>query len=104
VRLFRSPTGAVIREVIADAQADPAVAEEFRTRFWQPRRDLSAACVQGGIARGEVRKDLPVETTLDAIYGVLWVRLLIGHRALDLRAVDQILDVAWRGMATDASG
>src|SRR5690242_17130351 len=87
VRLFRSPTGAVIRELVAESQADPAVAAEFRTRFWQPRRNLSAACVRAGIERGQVRADLPVEITLDALYGVLWVRALIGHRKLDQGAV-----------------
>jgi hypothetical protein len=46
-----------------------------------------------------VREDLPVETALDVIYGVLWVRLLIGHRKLDRLVLDQILDVAWRGIA-----
>src|SRR5262249_22796345 len=97
VRLFRSPTGCVIRELIAEGQADPSVAEEFRAWFWQPRRELSNACIRAGMARGQVREDLPVETALDAIYGVLWVRLLIGHRALDRRAVDQILDVVWPG-------
>jgi AcrR family transcriptional regulator len=99
VRVFRSPTGAVIRELIAESQADPAVGKEFRTRFWQPRRNLSAGCVRAGIERGQVRADLPVETTLDALYGVLWVRLLIGHRELDQATVDQVLDVMWPGMA-----
>jgi len=99
VRLFRSPTGCVIRELVAEGQADPSVAEEFRARFWQPRRELSNACIRAGMARGQIREDLPVETALDAIYGVLWVRLLIGHRALDRRAVDQILDVVWPGMS-----
>ncbi len=103
VRLFRSSTGCVIRELVAEAQADPSVAEEFRARFWQPRRDLSIACVRAGIARGQLRKDLPVETALDAIYGVLWIRLLIGHRALDRRLIDQILDVVWPGMAMTPS-
>ena len=36
---------------------------------------------------------------MDAIYGVLWVRLLIGHRKLNGRVIDQILDIAWRGLA-----
>jgi AcrR family transcriptional regulator len=103
IRLFRSPTGSVIREVVAEAQADPSVAEEFRARFWQPRRDLSTACLKAGIARGQVREDLPLETTLDAIYGVLWVRLLIGHRKLDRLVLDQILDVVWRGIANGSA-
>jgi AcrR family transcriptional regulator len=103
IRLFRSPTGSVIREVVAEAQADPSVAEEFRARFWQPRRDLSTACLKAGIARGQVREDLPLETALDAIYGVLWVRLLIGHRKLDRLVLDQILDVVWRGIANGSA-
>ena len=96
MRLFKNG------QLVAEGQADPAVAEEFRSRFWQPRRDLSTACLRAGIARGQVRDDLPLETTLDAIYGVLWVRLLIGHRALDRRAVDQVLDVVWPGVAAAA--
>jgi AcrR family transcriptional regulator len=99
VRLFRSPTGCVIREMVAEAQGDPSVAEEFRVRFWQPRRDLSTACLRAGIARGQVRDDVPLEIALDAIYGVLWVRLLIGHRKLNGRVIDQILDLAWGGLA-----
>jgi hypothetical protein len=103
VRLFRSPTGCVIRELVAEAQADPSVAEEFRRRFWQPRRDVSSARIRAGIGHGQVREDVPIETALDAIYGVLWVRLLIGHRALDRRALDQILDVVWPGIALASS-
>ncbi len=98
VRLFRSPTGCVIRELVAESQGDPAVAAEFRARFWQPRRNLSADCVRAGIERGQVRPDLPVETTLDALYGMLWMRLLVGHRELDDPSVDEILDVMWPGM------
>jgi len=99
VRVFRSATGAVIRELVAESQADSTVAEEFRTRFWQPRRNLSARCVRAGIQSGQVRADLPIETTLDALYGVLWLRLLVGHSQLDRRTVDDVLDVMWPGMA-----
>ena len=99
VRLFRSPTGCVVRELVADSQGDPAVAAEFRARFWQTRRNLSAGCVTAGIARGQIRQDLPVETALDALYGVLWMRLLVGHRELDEATVDEVLDVLWPGMA-----
>src|SRR5688572_4998265 len=55
VRLFSSPTGALIREVIAQAQSDPTVARDFVERFWQPRRDLSTSFIRAAIERGQVR-------------------------------------------------
>src|SRR5215467_4016565 len=41
IRLFNSPTGSLIRELLADAQTDRTIAHEFRDRFWGTRRELS---------------------------------------------------------------
>ncbi|MEQ9163622.1 MAG: TetR/AcrR family transcriptional regulator [Ilumatobacter fluminis] len=40
IKLFNSPTGRIVREMLAEAHTDPTIADEFRQRFWQPRRDL----------------------------------------------------------------
>lgn len=82
VRLFRSPTGRLIRELLADAQTDAAAADEFRERFWAPRRDLSRERLAAGIESGRIRRDIDAETVLDALYGPLWLRLTIEHRPL----------------------
>lgn len=99
IRLFNSPTGHIVREMLAEAQTYPAIAEEFRQRFWQPRRDLSRARLRRGVELGQVRDDLDDEIVLDAIYGPLWTRLTIGH--LPLRASDAtgITAAIWPGIA-----
>jgi AcrR family transcriptional regulator len=99
VKIFNSPTGALIRELVAEAQTDRTVAEEFRERFWQPRRDLSIAFLRRAIERGQVRPDLDVEATLDAIYSPLWARLLIRHQPINNQLVDHVLDVVWPGLS-----
>ena len=75
----------MIRELVAASQADPSIAEEFRQRFWVPRRVLSRARLRRGIELGQVRGDIDTEVVLDALYGLLWVRLLIGHAPLKTR-------------------
>jgi AcrR family transcriptional regulator len=99
VRVFDSPTGALIRELVAESQVDPSIAREFVERFWQPRRDLSTAFLCQAIERGQVRGDIDVEAALDAIYSPLWTRLLIGHGPINLRLVDDVLAVVWPGLS-----
>jgi AcrR family transcriptional regulator len=102
VRLFTSPTGALIREVVAEAQRDPAIANDFVDRFWQPRRELSTAFIHRAVERGEVRADVEVEAVLDAVYSPLWARLLIGYRPVDNQLVDDTLDIVWPGIVRAA--
>lgn len=95
-RLFSSPTGALVRELVAEGQSSPAIADEFHRRFWVPRRDLSAARLRRAIEEGQVRADLPVEPALDTLYGPLWVALLIGHRRPTAAYANQIFEGVWR--------
>lgn len=96
---FASPTGSIIRELVAEAQGDPAVAEEFRRRFFAERRARAAAVVRAGIERGELRADLDVETAVDLLYAPLWLRLLVGHQPLGRADADRIVDHAWPALA-----
>jgi AcrR family transcriptional regulator len=100
VRLFRSPTATLVRAFLAEAQSDPSVAAEFVARFWVPRRALSKACLRRGVAAGAIRADVDEEIVLDALYGPLWTRLLIGHQPMAWRVADAILDTVWAGIAT----
>jgi AcrR family transcriptional regulator len=94
-RMFASRNGELIRELVADAQGDPDLARDFRDRFFAHRRARGAAALTKGIAAGELRPDLDVDDALDVLYGPLWLRLLIGHRALTPAAVDKLLTLAW---------
>ncbi len=99
VRLFASPTGALIRELVAQGQHDPRHAEEFRVRFWAPRRELSLSRLRSGVAAGEIRADLDLELALDTIYGPVWLRHLVGHLPIRQRDARQVIDTVWPGIA-----
>lgn len=98
IRLFNSPTGRIVREMLAEAQADTTIADEFRERFWQPRRDLSANRLTRGIELGQIRGDIDHEIVLDAIYGPLWTRLMIGHLPLSSVHAAKITSAIWPGI------
>ncbi len=85
----------MIRELVADAQGDTAVAEQFRNRFFDERRRRARVVLERGIERGELRRDLELESVIDALFAPLWLRLLIGHGPLDTASADQILDLVW---------
>lgn len=101
VKLFNSQTGSLIRELVADAQSDAAIAAEFRDRFWGPRRALALERLKHGIEIGQIRSDIDHEVVLDAIYGPLWTRLLIDHRRLRPSDATKVLNVLWAGIAAD---
>ncbi|MDJ0771761.1 MAG: TetR/AcrR family transcriptional regulator [Ilumatobacter sp.] len=103
IRLFNSPTGALVRELVGESQRDPAIAEEFRERFWAPRRALSIERLRRGVEHGWIRDDLDIETVLDAIYGPLWLRLMIGHRRLRPADARAVVDAIWPGIAVSES-
>lgn len=92
---FSSPTGSMIRELVAEAQGDSALAEEFRTRFVAEWRRGGAAALRAGVADGQLRADLDVEIAIDLLYAPLWLRMLLGHQPLDGASVDAIVEQAW---------
>lgn len=103
IRLFNSPTGSVIREIVGQFQSDAVAQEEFRQRFWEPRRALSRTQLARGVDAGLIRADVDTEVVLDAIYGPLWSSLLIGHRALRISDAARIIEVVWAGVAAPAT-
>lgn len=98
-RMFASRQGQLIREVVAEAQGDPTLAEDFRRRFFAHRRSRAAATLRRGVATGELRPDLDIEDAIDVLSAPLWLRLLAGHRPLTPAAVDRLLALTWPGLA-----
>ena len=94
-RMFASRQGQLIKELVADAQGDPAVADDFRKRFFAHRRARGAATIVQGIESGGLRPDLNIDDALDVLYGPLWLALLIGHRKTSPALADRLLALAW---------
>jgi AcrR family transcriptional regulator len=102
-RMFASRNGELIRELVADAQGDRDLAEDFRQRFFAHRRTRGAATLAHGMATGELRPDLDIDDALDLLYAPLWLRLLVGHRRPSRPAADRLLALAWPGLVNPAS-
>jgi AcrR family transcriptional regulator len=99
--MFASRNGELIKELVADAQGDPALAKDFRERFFAHRRARGAATIEKGIAAGQLRPGLDVGDVLDLLYAPLWLRLLVGHRPVSEADADRLLDLVWPGLKNE---
>ncbi|MEO1059234.1 MAG: TetR-like C-terminal domain-containing protein [Actinomycetota bacterium] len=97
--VMRSPAGAMIRELLADAQTDSETLDMFRKRFFERRREQARQAIERGVASGALRADLDSATVIDLLYAPIWLRLLTGHGSLTEPAIDRIIDTALAGIA-----
>jgi AcrR family transcriptional regulator len=91
-RFLEQPPGQVLRALIGEAQHDPTVALQLRTRYLEPRREVDCLILQRGIARGELAADLDVDDALDALYGPVIYRVIATGRPVDERFVAYLVD------------
>ena len=75
--LFTGPDAALLRAVIAAAAHDRQLTAAFQNDVIGWRKEEMAALLSRGIARGDVRADVPVEIARELGQSVLWHRLLI---------------------------
>jgi AcrR family transcriptional regulator len=97
------PYARVIAALLAEAQADPVFAAEYRHRVVEPRRDQARAIFQRAIDRGEIPGDTKVDVALDLLYGPLYHRLLHGHAPVNDRFVRDVVDMALTGIQPETS-
>jgi Transcriptional regulator len=99
VRLVgKRPYGRVIAALIAEAQTDPAFAEQYRERFVEPRRAQARPILARAIERGELPATTDLELALDLLYGPLYHRLLHGHAPLNERFLRDLVDTVLAGL------
>jgi AcrR family transcriptional regulator len=101
--MFASPTGSIIRELIAESLGNDDIAKQFRERFFDERLKRGMPTFEAGVAKGELRADLDLEIVSEMLYAPLWLRMIIGNRPLTPAVADQILDYAWPILAADAA-
>lgn len=95
VVLGTTSAGSALAGLIAEAQTDPHVAQEFRHQLIGCRRAATQTLLQQGIDRGELRPDLDLDLAIDSLYGPIWYRLLLQHAPLDqefaIALIDQLI-------------
>ncbi|BBX48551.1 TetR/AcrR family transcriptional regulator [Mycobacterium cookii] len=94
-RMFTGPRGPAMRAVIATMSHDAVLAEAFRNGVISWRRKEMAALLDRGIARGDVRADVPTDIVWSLAQSVLFHRLLISGEPITdelvVRLVDELL-------------
>lgn len=101
-RFLTSREGKVINELIAEGQFDLNLAEEYRLRYFNPRRLDSRRILERGVQRGELKKDLDLELCIDLIYGPLFYRLLVTGEKLDEACIKTWISYAFEGIKLDS--
>jgi len=100
-KAFRGPAGTMIKALLGEAQFDVELAEAFRKQWLLPRREIAIAAVQAAINSGELRADVDVQVTLDALYGGLYYRLLTGSGPLSDTYVDGLFSHVIEGLGAE---
>ncbi|MET0699443.1 MAG: TetR/AcrR family transcriptional regulator [Mycobacterium sp.] len=92
VTLFTGPRAAAMQAVIGAMTHDPELIAAFRADVIGWRKDEMAALLARGIARGDVRPDVPVEIARELGQSVLWHRLLITGDPITDELAAQLVD------------
>jgi AcrR family transcriptional regulator len=100
--LSDATTGPLFRSVIAAAGSNGEVATALLDQWLLPRRAAVAAVLLDGVAAGELRADLHVEVTVDALFSPAYYRLMFAMPPLDDAALTHLLETVWRGCAAGA--
>ncbi len=102
ITTFSTPAGAVMAQLISQAQLDAELAATLRQRWVQPRRAVTEAVLRRGIARGQVRPDCDLAAVMDALYGPLYYRLTVRHEPLEPELADTLVRVVLDGIRPPA--
>ncbi|MGY1601870.1 TetR/AcrR family transcriptional regulator [Geodermatophilus sp. SYSU D00815] len=90
--VLTGPGSRVVQAVVTAMADDPDFAAAFREGVIGWRKREMADLLARGIARGDVRPDVPVEIARELGQGVLWHRFLITGDPIDDEVVVQIVD------------
>ena len=79
-------------------QKSAVLAEAFRTRWITPRREAAKEVIRSAIRNKELRSDVDLDQALDALYGWLYYRLMIGSGPLSDACVREIFSAVLDGL------
>jgi AcrR family transcriptional regulator len=99
VRFYASPAGGALLDLIAQSRFDPDLAQALRDRFIMARRAETTEVLRAGVASGQLRADLDVEVTMDAIWGSIYYKLLVSHTPLSAGYANDLVTTFWAALA-----
>ena len=104
VQVFRSRRGRLVSALIGGGQSDPELLRAFRERFMRPRREEAYRTLQRAVERGELSSEIDFDLLLDALYGPIYMRFLIGHASLSREFVLDLCDLVLKPVLLTRNG
>lgn len=98
VVFLTSREGKMITEIIGEGQLDPALAEEYRSRYIRPRRQEAWGIIEKGVKRGELKADANIGLYIDMIYGPVFYRMLVTGEGILESDILELLDSLFEGI------
>ena len=98
VDTFSTTRGRQVSRMMAAAEQDSEIAKVFRNQVILKSREEGRVLLVRAREAGDIRADVDIDVVLDAIYGPLFYRLLIGHAPLDHAFADRVLDLVIAGI------
>lgn len=85
------------RQIIAEAQCDEILAKAFEGELATSFREPYVRIFDAAEARGEIPRTLDRVLLLDAIFGAIYHRVLLHHDRLDVRFLEDVVDLVLCG-------
>lgn len=101
VKVLCNSGGTVLSALLAEAQACPQFAAEFRDHFVEIFREKAYDYVRQGIKAGDFRADLEVEVVVDVLFAPLFHALLLGHCQICNGYAAKIADTVFNGIRVE---
>ncbi|MFM9607745.1 TetR/AcrR family transcriptional regulator [Streptomyces niveiscabiei] len=94
--LSESDSGAVFKALIAQAQHDPAFAQDFRSRYLDGQRRRDRLPLERAVDRGQLPADLDMAAETDQLVGPLYYRVLVTDEPIGPEFTDGLVDAFLR--------
>jgi AcrR family transcriptional regulator len=103
-RFLTGPNGRLLQDVIAEGILDAEIGHAYREHWVKPRREDAKVLLHRAVEAGELKPNADLEVVLDALFGPLYLRLLIRHLPLTPRYAEQIFETVIGGVAQSVEG
>jgi AcrR family transcriptional regulator len=100
IEAFQGRAGAIMAELIGQAQTDPSLAQTLRSGWLKPRRDATTVVLQRAIDRGEISAEINLPAVMDQIYAPLYFRLTMAHEPLTADLPELLVRTVLEGIRT----
>lgn len=87
--------GRVVAQIIAEGQHNPETLRAFREQFHYGRRAVVREVMEEWKQSGEIDASYEVEDLMDLLYAPVYMRLMLGHGALDRSFVERHVRFAY---------